>query len=153
MFRQEVHELFLDHPEAKDWGNPERLWGTPVNPWKPLSAADLQACRESVFQETGSPSFSTKAQAAWNQLQSLVRGTKPNAVVGRIIESLTSWKEGSGAFNYYKEAYTISPGASKSAATLVEHYLHECTEYRLREARAVHHLLSLYEKEYDAEVR
>jgi ATP-dependent exoDNAse (exonuclease V) beta subunit len=152
-FRREVHESFLNHPQPEAWGNPMRLWGEEANPWKSLAPADLQSCREIVEKETGSPTFTSEVMKSWLQLLSLIRGAKGNAVTKRIIDSLDSWKQGTGSFLHRKVTFEVSAEASRAAAALAEHYLHECSEYRLREARAVHHLLSLYEKEYDAEVR
>ena len=152
-FRKEVHESFLDHPEKEAWGDPQRIWGVTTNPWRALALADLQSCRDTVASATGSPVFSNKAQNAWSQLQGLTRGTKTNLVVSRIIESLDQWKAGTGSFLYLKVSYAVSPEGQQAAAALVENYLYECTEYRLREARAVHHLLALYEASYSAEVR
>jgi ATP-dependent helicase/nuclease subunit A len=152
-FRKKVHKAFLDHPEPEAWGNPMRLWGQEINPWKPLAPADLLTCREVLERETGSPAFTPEVEKSWRQLLSLTRGSKGNAVTKRIIDSLDSWKLGAGSFLYRRVTFEVSAEASRAAAALAEHYLHECSEYRLREARAVHHLLALYETAYEAEVR
>ncbi len=152
-FRKEVHELLLDHPDPANWGNPKRIWGENENPWKSFSPADLEYWRLVIAKETGSPEFSDALKKAWNQLQSLTRGTKGNVITTQILEHLSSWKEGAGSITYNRKKYALSPEASKAAATLAEQFLHESIEYRLREARAIHQLLSLYEKEYGVEVR
>jgi len=152
-FRREVHEPFLDFPMTEAWGNSEPIWGVQENPWKRLSPADVALCREAVALETGKPVFPERVQKSWDQLQVLTRGVKPLVVVKEILSSLDSWKQGTGSFTFLKVQYEVTPQGQGAAAALAEHYLHESTEYRLREARAVHHLLSLYEKEYDAEVR
>jgi ATP-dependent exoDNAse (exonuclease V) beta subunit len=152
-FRREVHEAFLEHPESEAWGNPQRIWGKEGNPWKSLSSEQLAIYRDHIAEETGSPIFPERVKSSWNQLQSLSRGIPLNVVVKGIMASFNLWKQGTGHFFFQQVSYEVSCDSQHAAAALVEHYIRECTEYRLREARAVHHLLGLYEKEYDAAVR
>jgi len=152
-FREEMHQAFLENPSPEVWGNPKRIWGTQENLWKALSPADLVQCREVVELEIEQPDFPAKAKDSWRALSSMQRGSRSNSIAKQILDNLSLWKSGTASLLYYKKSYTITPEAQRAAAALAEHYLHECTEYRLREARAVHHLLTHYEREYAAEVR
>jgi len=152
-FRREVHEEFTRHPEPEAWGNPQRIWGMAGNPWKPLTAPELKALRKTVENEKGTPEFPNKTRDAWKSILTLQRGSTINKVVGQILENLSAWKTGSGEFIYNRITYTPSAAAQQAATALMEHYINECTDYRLRESRAVYHLLSLYEREYSAGVR
>ncbi len=152
-FRREIHEVFLEHPESEAWGNFQRIWGRQGNSWKSLSPEQLAIYRDHVAEETGNPLFPERVQSSWNQLQRLSRGISPNVIVKGIMASLNLWKQGTGSLIFNKVTYEVTPRGQYAAAALVEHYITECTEYRLKEARAVHHLLGLYEKEYDEAVR
>ena len=149
---QEAHEFFLDHPEIGAWGHPSRIWDGATNPWEVLSHADRLSCIDIVERERGAPEFSADARKAWLQLQHLSRGVAPNSGIAKIMASFPEWKSGAGKF-FHRKSYEISFEASVAAAALVGQYLHECTEYRLRETSAIHHLLSHYEEEYEAHVR
>jgi ATP-dependent exoDNAse (exonuclease V) beta subunit len=152
-FRQEIHGAFLDHPEPEAWGNPERIWGIPQNPWQPLTPGEHHSVCLVIENETGSPEFPAKVQEAWKKLQELTRGVKPNALSEKVIADFDLWKTGEGSVDYNRKNYTISAESSRAAAALVENFLYESTEYRLREARAIHHLLTHYEEEYQTSVR
>lgn len=149
---QDAHEFFLDHPDAEAWGHPSRIWGSIINPWNVLSPADRQKYCDIVKRETGTPEFSAEARSAWLQLTQLSRGIKLNSAVTKIMAAFTEWKSGTGKF-FHRKFFQVSCDASRAAAALVEQYIYDCTEYRLREASAMYHLLSHYEEEYDLCVR
>jgi ATP-dependent exoDNAse (exonuclease V) beta subunit len=151
-FRSTMHDLYLDHPEAEKWGNPERIWTGQPNTCL-LSLDNLETLRNVVALESGSPPFTNKTLKAWEQLQNLTRGITLNAVTKNIIASLEEWKAGNGKFSYYRKEHEVSHESAIAAAALTENYLKQCTSYRLREAKAIHRLLELYEREYNETIR
>jgi ATP-dependent helicase/nuclease subunit A len=151
-FRLSAHALILSYPDAGAWGDPERVWPGGC-PFRKLTAHEKEAARRVVLAETGEPAFTPKARIAWDALAALSPGSKTNTITDRIMEDLDSWRAGTAELAYDRKVYQLPPATQQAAAALVGDYLHECTWMRLREAKAIHSLLDLYEQEYEREVR
>ncbi len=151
-FRLSAHALILSYPDAEAWGDPGRIWPGGC-PFRKLTAQGKEAARGVVLAEAGDPKFTAKARVAWDALATLSPGSKTNTITDRILEDLDSWRAGTAELPYDREVYRLPAATQRAAAALVDDYLHECTWMRLREAKAIHALLDLYEEEYDREVR
>jgi ATP-dependent exoDNAse (exonuclease V) beta subunit len=151
-FRRSAHALILTYQDMESWGDPGRVWPGGC-PFRKLTAQEKEAARQIVLAEEGDPKFSEKARGAWRALTTLSPGSKTNAIIIRILGNLDAWRAGTAELPYGKEVHHLPAATQQAAAALADDYLHECTWMRLREAKAIHSLLDLYEKEYDREVR
>jgi ATP-dependent helicase/nuclease subunit A len=153
-FRSSAHAEILTYPDPNTWGNPDRVWPGGC-PFRKLSAAEKESARQVVLAETGEPEFSARAAQAWKALATLTPGSKTNALITKILGDLHSWNAGTAVFRWSteKKEYRLPAATQQAVSALMGDYLHECTHIRLREAKAVHDLLDLYEKEYEHEVR
>lgn len=153
-FRRNAHAVILEYPDADAWGHPPRVWPDGP-PFRKLTGPEKESARQAVLAEKGSPEFTAKAGLAWKAIASLSPGSKTNALVPKILKDLQSWNDGTAVFKWgnEKSEYRIPKATQEAVSALMGDYLHECTQIRLREAKAIHSLLEIFEKEYEAEVR
>jgi ATP-dependent exoDNAse (exonuclease V) beta subunit len=150
-FRTDAHGELLEYPEGDFWGNEAKIWPN-GSPFRKLTEAELEGCRQTILAEHPVPAFTAEAAKAWRIMTSVVPGTKSNSIIAQIITNLDDWRKGSAELSY-RRRYAISPTSQKAAAALVENYLHLSVNYRAREAKAIFRLLEIHEEEYEAEVR
>lgn len=151
-FRRSAHALILSNPDEGAWGDEGRIWPGGC-PFRKLTAQEKEAARQEVMDAAEHPDFSEKARTAWRALATLSPGSKTNAITIRILENLDSWRAGTAELPYGKDVYHLPPATQQAAAALADDFLHDATRMRLREAKAIHALLDLFEKEYNREVR
>ncbi|MEI6377975.1 MAG: UvrD-helicase domain-containing protein, partial [bacterium] len=151
-FRKEAHGELLEYPEGDFWGNEARIWPT-GSPFRKLTEAELESCRQTLLAELPDPAFTPEVAKAWRILANLVPGVKTNSIIGKLITNLDDWRNGSAELSYKNKSYSISTVSQKAAAAIVENYLHRSVDYRAREAKAIFRLLEIHEEEYAAEIR
>jgi ATP-dependent exoDNAse (exonuclease V) beta subunit len=153
-FRKSAHSVILSYPDEEAWGDPERIWPGGC-PFRKLTVHEKEAARRLVLAEKGNPDFTARARKSWEALATLSPGSKMNTLVARILSDLPSWNAGTAVFKWgnEKNEYRLPEATQEAVSALAGDYLHECTHMRLREAKAIHSLLGLYEEEYDREVR
>ena len=150
-FRTDAHAELLEYPENDYWGNDVRIWPS-GSPFRKLTEAELEGCRQTLLAEQPDPAFTTEAAKAWRIMTNLVPGAKGNSITTQIISNLDDWRNGAAELSYRRK-YAISAQSQKAAAALVENYIHRSVDYRAREAKAIFRLLEIHEEEYAAEVR
>ena len=153
-FRRAAHALILSYPDKGAWGDPARVWPSGC-PFRKLTAQEKEAARRVVSDEKGSPEFTGRARKSWEALATLSPGSGINTLVAKILSDLPSWNAGTAVFKWgsEKNEYRLPKATQKAVSALAGDFLHECTQMRLREAKAIHSLLVLYEEEYEREVR
>ncbi len=157
-FVDELHQLFLEAPEAARWGDPQTIWGATC-PWD-ASEVDVEAEGRNLLEhlpdDLGPSQRTAMEKLVAEAAAHPVAQKRPSALLGRVLERCDRLRGGSidlTAGGGKKKHFTLAGPACDALEKLVRSVVWFELKRALETTCGAHRILQAFDTLYDRRVR
>ena len=158
-FIDQYHQVYLDVPDAKYWGNPNVIWpkGTQVL----QRVGDFDQAIATLAKWVNTQAEPSKARERWNSFLDALKLWNPGAslsdeviyVLKKVIKDWDSICTGKVELKFARAVQTLDQSATKALGTLIQYIISGELLKKLEVTQGVHAVLKSYDETYQASVR
>lgn len=155
-FVNNVHELYLENPNAELWGRQERIWT--CEPWWKITApSEKEEELAATIMKLAKSISNERYEKAWQDVVEYFRAGKwedaRTSLARFLMENWDTCGANPLAFEYYKKTYEITPDTLQHLRRLTAGAFRDYVERLCETTAGVYRLLKKYEDVYAQNVR